>query len=137
MHQRDYLMRLIKSLNDAIIRIVGHLENDEEEKAKEVIAAAYENLGYDEDFIKSGFFDVAQNFSSSTLKFEKLDFLSQLFYLESKIITEKSLKIEKLQNSRFLAKLCIKNSNIFSLERENRLASIVHILKMLENENSG
>lgn len=130
-------MRLIKSFNDAIIRIVGHLENDEEQKAREVITTAYNNLGYDDDFMKSEFIDLTQNFSFSTLEFEKVDLLSQLFCLESKTISDIPLKIEKLQNSRFLANLCNKKSNIFSLERENRLASIVHNLKLLENENSG
>lgn len=130
-------MRLIKSFNDAIIRIVGHLENDEEQKAREVITTAYNNLGYDDDFMKSEFIDLTQNFSFSTLEFEKVDLLSQLFCLESKTISDIPLNIEKLQNSRFLANLCNKKSNIFSLEKENRLASIVHNLKLLENENSG
>jgi len=134
MHEKDYLMRLIKSFNDAIVRIVGLLDSEEEYKVKEIISSTKDILGFDEDFEKKKLDDLAEYFSVSSSELEKSDMLSQLLFLESKIILDKELKINNLLKAKFLVELYNRKSNIFSLERQNRIKLIENDLMTLKNE---
>ena len=60
MHKKDYLMRIIKSFNDAKVRIVGLLDSEEAYKAKEIISSTKDILGFDEDFKTKKFDDLTE-----------------------------------------------------------------------------
>ena len=127
-------MRLIKSFNDAIVRIVGLLDSEEAYKVKEIISSTKDILGFDEDFETKKLDDLAEYFSVSSNEFEKADMLSQLLFLESKIIIDKELKINNLLKAKFLVEFYNRKSNIFSLERQNRIKLIENDLMTLKNE---
>lgn len=85
MHQRDYLLRMIKSFNDAIKRIMGCLENEDIKEAKEILSNSYAILGFSKDFKNKKLSFYKNYFGDSNDDYEKMDAMSQLLYLESRL----------------------------------------------------
>jgi hypothetical protein len=130
MYQRDYILRMIEMLRDFIAGIFGLLKKGDFEQASLSLQKAYY------DFLKqdAAFF---RKINKEELTDEligvhnytngHLEILSELLYVEAEILFAKARKQESLEfyeKALLLSEFIEKETEIFSLERQNRAAEI-------------
>ena len=131
MFEKDYLMRLIQTLLDAINKIVNSIDKEDIEGAKKQISDSYRLLGNEEDyFSKTDYKELIEFFKSKEGNYlKRVEFLAELIYLEATIEEDKILKYEKFKKSKKLFEYYSEFSKEYSFEINNKL---VFIKKELE-----
>ena len=131
MFEKDYLMRLIQTLMDAINKIVNSIDKEDIEGAKKQISDSYRLLGdEDEYFSKTDYKQLIDFFKSKEGNYlKRVEFLAELIYLEATIEENKILKYEKFEKSKKLFEYYREFSKEYSFEVNNKL---VFIKKELE-----
>jgi hypothetical protein len=131
MFEKDYLMRLIKTLLDAINKIVNSIDNEDIEGAKKQISDSFRLLGNEEDyFSKTDYKKLIEFFKSKEGNYlKRVEFLAELIYLEATIEENKILKYEKFEKSKKLFEYYSEFSKEYSFEINNKLVFIKNELE--------
>ena len=131
MFEKDYLMRLIKTLLDAINKIVNSIDNEDIEGAKKQISDSFRLLGNEEDyFSKTDYKKLIEFFKSKEVNYlKRVEFLAELIYLEATIEENKILKYEKFEKSKKLFEYYSEFSKEYSFEINNKLVFIKNELE--------
>ena len=134
MFEKDYLMRLIQTLLDAINKIVNSIDKEDIEGAKKQISDSYRLLGNEEDyFSKTDYKELIDFFKSKEGNYlKRVEFLAELIYLEATIEDDKILKYEKLEKSKKLFEYYSEFSKEYSFEINNKLIFIKNELVELK-----
>ena len=131
MFEKDYLMRLIQTLMDAINRIVNSINKEDIEGAKKQISDSYRLLGNEEDyFSKTDYKELIEFFKSKEGNYlKRVKFLAEFIYLEATIEENKILKYEKFEKSKKLFEYYSEFSKEYSFEINNKLVFIKNELE--------
>ena len=131
MFEKDYLMRLIQTLMDAINKIVNSIDKEDIEGAKKQISDSYRLLGdEDEYFSKTDYKQLIDFFKSKEGNYlKRVEFLAELIYLEATIEENKILKYEKFEKSKKLFEYYSEFSKKYSFEINNKLVFIKNELE--------
>ena len=131
MFEKDYLMRLIQTLMDAINKIVNSIDKEDIEGAKKQISDSYRLLGdEDEYFSKTDYKQLIDFFKSKEGNYlKRVEFLAELIYLEATIEENKILKYEKFEKSKKLFEYYSEFSKEYSFEINNKLVFIKNELE--------
>ena len=131
MFEKDYLMRLIQTLLDAINKILNSIDNEDIEGAKKQISDSYRLLGdEDEYFSKTDYKQLIDFFKSKEGNYlKRVEFLAELIYLEATIEENKILKYEKFEKSKKLFEYYSEFSKEYSFEINNKLVFIKNELE--------
>ena len=131
MFEKDYLMRLIQTLLDAINKIVNSIDNEDIEGAKKQISDSFRLLGNEEDyFSKTDYKKLIEFFKSKEGNYlKRVEFLAELIYLEATIEENKILKYEKFEKSKKLFEYYSEFSKEYSFEINNKLVFIKNELE--------
>ena len=134
MLEKDYLMRLIQTLFDAINRIANSIDRDDIEGAKIQLNESYKLLGHEEDYFhNTDYKDLIEFFKLKEGNYlKRVQLLAELIYLDATIETNKTHKIEKFKKSNKLLQHYIDHSEEYSFEINNKLISIKNKLEKLE-----
>ena len=134
MLEKDYLMRLIQTLFDAINRIANSIDRDDIEGAKTQLNESYKLLGHEEDYFhNTDYKDLIEFFKLKEGNYlKRVQLLAELIYLDATIETNKTHKIEKFKKSNKLLQHYIDHSEEYSFEINNKLISIKNELEKLE-----
>ena len=99
MLEKDYLMRLIQTLFDAINRIANSIDRDDIEGAKIQLNESYKLLGHEEDYFhNTDYKDLIEFFKLKEGNYlKRVELLAELIYLDATIETNKTHKIEKIK----------------------------------------
>ena len=126
MLEKDYLMRLIQTLFDAINRIANSIDRDDIEGAKIQLNESYKLLGHEEDYFhNTDYKDLIEFFKLKEGNYlKRVQLLAELIYLDATIETNKTHKIEKFKKSNKLLQHYIDHSEEYSFEINNKLISI-------------
>jgi hypothetical protein len=126
MIEKDYFMRLIQTLLDAINKIVNSIDKEDIEGAKKQISDSYRLLGNEEDsFSKTDYKELIEFFKSKEGNYlKRVKFLAELIYLEATIENDKILKYEKFEKSKKLFEYYSEFSKEYSYEINNKLIFI-------------
>jgi hypothetical protein len=126
MFEKDYLMRLIQTLLDAINKIVNSIDKGDIEGAKTQLSDSYRLLGNEEDyFSKTDYKELIEFFKSKEGNYlKRVEFLAELIYLEATIEEDKILKYEKFKKSKKLFEYYSEFSKEYSFEINNKLVFI-------------
>ena len=130
--EKDYILRLIQTLLDAIKRIIHGIDKGDVEQAEVEINKAYEQLGKSATFFHKTSFEELINYlkSKDEHHLEKVDLLAQLMFLNSKIEVSQKRKYAVLEKAKKLWEYHGEHSKEYSFEREQNIA---HIKGILEN----
>ena len=87
MFEKDYLMKLIQTLLDAINKIINSIDKEDIEGAKKQISDSYRLLGNEEDyFSKTDYKELIEFFKSKEGNYlKRVKFLAEFIYLEATI----------------------------------------------------
>ena len=131
MFEKDYLMRLIQTLLDAINKILNSIDNEDIEGAKKQISDSFRLLGNEEDyFSKTDYKKLIEFFKSKEGNYlKRVEFLAELIYLEATIEENKILKYEKFEKSKKLFEYYSEFSKEYSFEINNKLVFIKNELE--------
>lgn len=131
MFEKDYLMRLIQTLLDAINKIVNSIDKGDIEGAKTQLSDSYRLLGNEEDyFSKTDYKELIEFFKSKEGNYlKRVEFLAELIYLEATIEEDKILKYEKFKKSKKLFEYYSEFSKEYSFEINNKLVFIKNELE--------
>jgi|TARA_B110000977_G_C10628432_1_gene319144 hypothetical protein len=131
MFEKDYLMRLIQTLMDAINRIVNSINKEDIEGAKKQISDSYRLLGNEEDyFSKTDYKELIEFFKSKEGNYlKRVKFLAEFIYLEATIEENKILKYEKFEKSKKLFEYYSEFSKEYSFGINNKLVFIKNELE--------
>jgi hypothetical protein len=131
MFEKDYLMRLIQALLDAINKIVNSIDKEDIEGAKKQISDSYILLGNEEDyFSKTDYKELIEFFKLKDGNYlKKVQFLAELIYLEATIEENKTLKFEKFEKSKKLFQYYSEFSKEYSFAINNKLVFIKNELE--------
>ena len=134
MLEKDYLMRLIQTLFDAINKIANSIDRDDIEGAKTQLNESYKLLGHEEDYFhNTDYKDLIEFFKLKEGNYlKRVELLAELIYLDATIETNKTHKIEKLKKSNKLFQHYIDHSEEYSFEINSKLISIKNELEKLE-----
>ena len=134
MLEKDYLMRLIQTLFDAINKIANSIDRDDIEGAKTQLNESYKLLGHEEDYFhNTDYKDLIEFFKLKEGNYlKRVELLAELIYLDATIETNKTHKIEKFKKSNKLFQHYIDHSEEYSFEINNKLISIKNELEKLE-----
>ena len=127
MQQKDYFLRMIEAFLEALNQITENIEKNEFGLAKENISKVYGIIDFPRNLIFNDTFLIIKYFEEKQLSFFKIDFLSQLFFLEYKLSTREKQKKEYLLKSIELTEFYMKKTKVYSLPEEKRIL-------MLKNE---
>lgn len=126
MFEKDYLIRLLTNLMNALNRIINSIDGDDIEKAKIQIDDAYQLLGNNASYFQNTQLNEIIKFLKNTDEnhLEKVKFLSELMYYDSKV--QEEIKSEKniLEKSIHLLEYYNENTNVYSLELNNKLINM-------------
>ena len=131
MFEKDYLMRLIQTLLDAINKILNSIDNEDIEGAKKQISDSFRLLGNEKDyFSKTDYKKLIEFFKSKEGNYlKRVEFLAELIYLEATIEENKILKYEKFEKSKKLFEYYSEFSKEYSFEINNKLVFIKNELE--------
>ena len=131
MFEKDYLMKLIQTLLDAINKIINSIDKEDIEGAKKQISDSYRLLGNEEDyFSKTDYKELIEFFKSKEGNYlKRVKFLAEFIYLEATIEENKILKYEKFEKSKKLFEYYIEFSKEYSFEINNKLVFIKNELE--------
>jgi hypothetical protein len=131
MFEKDYLMKLIQTLLDAINKIINSIDKEDIEGAKKQISDSYRLLGNEEDyFSKTDYKELIEFFKSKEGNYlKRVKFLAEFIYLEATIEENKILKYEKFEKSKKLFEYYSEFSKEYSFEINNKLVFIKNELE--------
>ena len=131
MFEKDYLMKLIQTLLDAINKIINSIDKEDIEGAKKQISDSYRLLGNEEDyFSKTDYKELIEFFKSKEGNYlKRVKFLAEFIYLEATIEDDKILKYEKFEKSKKLFEYYSEFSKEYSFEINNKLVFIKNELE--------
>ena len=131
MFKKDYLMRLIQTLMDAINRIVNSIDKDDIEGAKIQLSDSFRLLGnQDEYFYNTEYEELIEFFKLEEGNYlKRVEFLAELIYLDATIEEEKTSKFEKFEKSKNLFQHYIEYSKEYSFDLNNKLILIKNELE--------
>lgn len=134
MLEKDYFMKLIQLLIEALQKIKNNIDNNEIEKAENQIRKSYDFLGRDNKYFKKAETNEIINFfkTQNGEHLKRVMLLADLFFLESKIQTNIKLKNNFLKKSQSLFNYYSSNSKEYSFELQAKLSQIKIILKKHE-----
>ena len=126
MIEKDYFMRLIATLFDAINQIINGIENDDIENVKIQIDHSYMLLGNESSFfIDEDFEEILKLFKTKDGDYlKRVQMLSELMYYDSLIQKNNELKNIILKKSIRLLEYYIKNTKEYSFEINNKLIAM-------------
>jgi hypothetical protein len=126
MFEKDYLMRLIQTLMDAINRIVNSINKDDIEGAKIQLSDSFKLLGNQEEyFYKTEYEELIEFFKLEEGNYlKRVEFLAELIYLDATIEEDKTSKFEKFEKSKNLFQHYIEYSKEYSFDINNKLILI-------------
>jgi|TARA_B110000037_G_C17055651_1_gene479663 hypothetical protein len=126
MFEKDYLMRLIQTLMDAINRIVNSINKDDIEGAKIQLSDSFRLLGNQEEyFYNTEYEELIEFFKLEEGNYlKRVEFLAELIYLDATIEEDKTSKFEKFQKSKNLFQHYIEYSKEYSFDINNKLILI-------------
>jgi hypothetical protein len=131
MFEKDYLMRLIQTLMDAINRIVNSINKDDIEGAKIQLSDSFRLLGNQKEyFYNTEYEELIEFFKLEEGNYlKRVEFLAELIYLDAKIEEDKILKYEKFEKSKKLFEYYSEFSKEYSFEINNKLVFIKNELE--------
>ena len=131
MFKKDYLMRLIQTLMDAINRIVNSIDKDDIEGAKIQLSDSFRLLGnQDEYFYNTEYEELIEFFKLEEGNYlKRVEFLAELIYLDATIEEDKTSKFEKFEKSKNLFQHYIEYSKEYSFDLNNKLILIKNELE--------
>ena len=131
MFKKDYLMRLIQTLMDAINRIVNSIDKDDIEGAKIQLSDSFRLLGnQDEYFYNTEYEELIEFFKLEEGNYlKRVEFLAELIYLDTTIEEDKTSKFEKFEKSKNLFQHYIEYSKEYSFDLNNKLILIKNELE--------
>jgi hypothetical protein len=131
MFEKDYLMKIIQTLLDAINKIINSIDKEDIEGAKKQISDSYRLLGNEEDyFSKTDYKELIEFFKSKEGNYlKRVKFLAEFIYLEATIEENKILKYEKFEKSKKLFEYYSEFSKEYSFEINNKLVFIKNELE--------
>jgi hypothetical protein len=126
MFEKDYLMRLIQTLMDAINRIVNSINKDDIEGAKIQLSDSFRLLGNQEEyFYNTEYEELIELFKLEEGNYlKRVEFLAELIYLDATIEENKRSKFEKFEKSKNLFQHYIEYSKEYSFDINNKLILI-------------
>jgi hypothetical protein len=126
MFEKDYLMRLIQTLMDAINRIVNSINKDDIEGAKIQLSDSFRLLGNQEEyFYNTEYEELIEFFKLEEGNYlKRVEFLAELIYLDATIEEDKTSKFEKFEKSKNLFQHYIEYSKEYSFDINNKLILI-------------
>ncbi|MFA5299658.1 MAG: hypothetical protein WC389_15830 [Lutibacter sp.] len=126
MIEKDYFMRLVATLFDAINQIINGIENDDIENVKIQIDHSYMLLGNESSFfIDEDFEEILKLFKTKDGDYlKRVQMLSELMYYDSLIQKNNELKNIILNKSIRLLEYYIKNTKEYSSEINNKLIAM-------------
>lgn len=127
MFKKDYIMQLIQTLMDAIMRISTNIDTGDFEKANEDLNKSYEWLGGSSDFFKSSNVDEIVSFlnSEDANYSKKTEMLGHLFFMEANMAMGNKDKWELLIKANFFFEYYIEESKEFSFEVNGKITQIM------------
>ena len=131
MFEKDYLMRLIQTLMDAINRIVNSIDKDDIEGAKIQLSDSFRLFGnQDEYFYNTEYEELIEFFKLEEGNYlKRVEFLAELIYLDATIEEDKTSKFEKFEKSKNLFQHYIEYSKEYSFDLNNKLILIKNELE--------
>ena len=131
MFKKDYLMRLIQTLMDAINRIINSIDKDDIEGAKIQLSDSFRLLGnQDEYFYNTEYEELIEFFKLEEGNYlKRVEFLAELIYLDATIEEDKTSKFEKFEKSKNLFQHYIEYSKEYSFDLNNKLILIKNELE--------
>jgi hypothetical protein len=126
MFEKDYLMRLIQTLMDAINRIVNSINKDDIEGAKIQLSDSFRLLGNQEEyFYNTEYEELIEFFKLEEGNYlKRVEFLAELIYLVATIEGDKTSKFKKFEKSKNLFQHYIEYSKEYSFDINNKLILI-------------
>jgi hypothetical protein len=126
MFEKDYLMRLIQTLMDAINRIVNSINKDDIEGAKIQLSDSFRLLGNQEEyFYNTEYEELIEFFKLEEGNYlKRVEFVAELIYLDATIEEDKTSKFEKFEKSKNLFQHYIEYSKEYSFDINNKLILI-------------
>lgn len=133
MFEKDYLMRLIQTLLDAIHKIVHSIDKTDIEGAKIQLSDSFRLLGHQEDFfLNTQCEELIEFFKLKEGNYlKRVQLLAELFYLDASIEKNNILKVEKFKKAQSLFQHYTKFSKEYSFEVRNKLVFIENELAKL------
>ena len=128
MFEKDYLMRLIQTLMDAINRIINSIDKDDIEGAKIQLSDSYRLLGNQKEyFYNTDYEELIEFFKLKDGNYlKRVEFLAELIYLDATIETH---KFEKFEKSKKMFQHYLEFSKEYSFEINNKLILIANELE--------
>lgn len=126
MIEKDYFMRLIQQLFDAIQRIVNNIDTNDTEEAKQQLTDSYALLGKDAQFFRTTSLDELLTFFKTQEgdPLKKAEIVAELLYLDAQLQTDIATELKILYSSKSLFEYYIKQSKEYSFETQNKLSQI-------------
>ena len=134
MFEKDYLMRLIQTLLDAINKIVNSIDKEDIEGAKIQLSDSYRLLGNEEKyFTETDYRELIEFFKLKDGNYlKRVEFLAEIIYLDASIEDNEILKFEKFEKSKNLFQHYIELSKEYSFGINNKLIFIRKELEKLK-----
>ena len=131
MFEKDYLMRLIQTLMDAINRIVNSINKDDIEGAKIQLSDSFRLLGNQKEyFYNTEYEELIEFFKLEEGNYlKRVEFLAELIYLDATIEEDKTSRFEKFEKSKNLFQHSIEYSKDYSFDINNKLILIKSALE--------
>lgn len=131
MFEKDYLMRLVQTLLDAINKIVNSIDKEDIEGAKIQLSNSYSLLGNKEDyFYNTDYEEIITFFKLKEGNYlKRIELLGELFFLDALIETNKIIKKNKIGKAKKLFNHYLQFSNEYSFEIRNKLILIKNELE--------
>lgn len=126
MFEKDYLMRLIQTLLDAINKIVNCIDKEDIEGAKIQLSDSFRLLGNKEEyFLNTHCKELIEFFKLKEGDYlKRVQLLAELFYLDARIEKNDILKLKKIKKAKTLFQHYTKFSKEYSFEVSNKLILI-------------
>ncbi len=126
MYEKDYFMRLIQALVDAIKKIIHTIDKEDFKNAKQQIDQSYDLLGNTVSFFKTAHLDeIVSFFKTKDGDFlKRIDLLAELLFLEARIEAQLDARSQLLNKSKHLLEYSVCLSKEYSFERNNTLLKI-------------
>jgi len=134
MFEKDYLMRLIQTLIDAINKITNSIDKEDIEGAKIQLSDSYKLLGNEQEyFSKIDYIELIELFKLKDGNYlKRVEFLAEIIYLDATIENNKILKFKKFKKSKNLFQYYIEFSKEYSIGINNKLIFIKKELEKLK-----
>ncbi len=131
MIQKDYLMRLIQMVFDAINQIINKIDKGDIDDARALIKDTYTLLGEKNIFFHTQEVEDIVNFFKEKEEnyIDKIQMLAKLLFEESRIENDQIKKKELLQKTKSLLEHYNNSSKEFSFDVHQKITKVNQLLK--------